>query len=92
MIRWLLVRFLVPLFVILIARSVIVTIIKTFSQTFTPAPPEPRKTSDSRAGGELKKDPVCGTYVSPGAAVSKRVKGELVHFCSNECRDKYRET
>jgi YHS domain-containing protein len=38
----------------------------------------------------LKKDPVCGTYVSTVGAVTKTIDGQLVHFCSKECRDKYR--
>ena len=41
-------------------------------------------------GGELKKDPVCGTFVSVDASVTKRVNGETVHFCYAACRDKYR--
>jgi YHS domain-containing protein len=40
-------------------------------------------------GGELKKDPVCGTYVSTSASVTRTVDGQLLHFCSKECRDKY---
>ena len=93
MIRFFLVRILVPLFAILIVRSVIVAIAKMFAQTFkTPARPEPKQASGFEAGGELKKDPVCGTYVSAGASVTKRIKGDLVHFCSPECRDKYPAT
>ena len=42
------------------------------------------------AVGELKKDPVCGTYVSTGASVTRSVNGQVLHFCSQECRDKYR--
>lgn len=41
-------------------------------------------------GGQLKKDPVCGTYVSPAAGVSRTVNGQLVYFCSEQCRDRYR--
>ena len=41
-------------------------------------------------GGELKKDPVCGTYVSADTAVTRKVNGQTVHFCSPACRDKYR--
>jgi YHS domain-containing protein len=44
----------------------------------------------SMAGGELQKDPVCGTYVSTGASVTRKVDGRMLHFCSKECRDKYR--
>ena len=41
-------------------------------------------------GGELKKDPVCGTYVSTDTSVTKRIDGQTVYFCSAACRDKYR--
>ena len=41
-------------------------------------------------GGDLKRDPVCGTFVAEGTSVTKRVNGELLHFCSTACRDKYR--
>jgi YHS domain-containing protein len=41
------------------------------------------------AGGELIKDPVCGTYVSPAASLSATVEGKKLYFCSKECRDKY---
>jgi len=93
MIRWLIIRFLLPLFVFLILRSVLKTIAKTFGQVMhAPDPPEPRRAADFPSGGELKKDPVCGTYVSQNAAITKKFGGELVHFCSVECRDKYRAT
>jgi YHS domain-containing protein len=39
--------------------------------------------------GELKKDPVCGTFVSTEAAFQKAVGGQTYYFCSKECRDKY---
>lgn len=42
------------------------------------------------AGGELKKDPVCGTYIAAITSVKKTVGGEVLHFCSPECRDRYR--
>ena len=54
------------------------------------AEPPPTRPAAVFAGGELKKDPVCGTYVSTGASITSRVNGELVHFCSTACRDKYR--
>ena len=93
MIRWLLIRFLLPLFVFLILRSVLKTIAKTFSQVMhAPDSSEQPRAANFPSGGELKKDPVCGTYVSQSAAVTKKFGGELVHFCSVECRDKYRAT
>lgn len=93
MIRWLLIRVLIPLFVILIVRSVIMAIAKSFSAVMhQPAQPDAKPEADFTSGGELKKDPVCGTYVSPGVAVTKRVGSEMLHFCSVACRDKYRAT
>jgi YHS domain-containing protein len=53
------------------------------------APTDPREAAVV-SGGELKKDPVCGTYVSTALAVTRTVNGELIHFCSKECRDRYR--
>ena len=40
--------------------------------------------------GELKKDPVCGTFISTETAFQKAVGGETMYFCSKECRDKYK--
>jgi YHS domain-containing protein len=91
MIRYFIVRILFPLILILVVRSVVVALIKGFSQAFkVPAPQEAKQASTFQAGGELKKDPVCGTYVSTSASVTKKVKGELVHFCSAECRDRFK--
>lgn len=52
-----------------------------------PARPVPKAASP---GGELKKDPVCGIYVSADTSVTSRIGGQTVHFCSPGCRDKYR--
>ena len=40
--------------------------------------------------GELKKDPVCGTFISTQTAFQKAVNGETYYFCSTECRDKFK--
>jgi YHS domain-containing protein len=70
-------------------RHVIVLIMRAFSQmagVSTRPPVAPREQS----GGELKKDPVCGTFVAVASSIKKTVKGEVIHFCSTACRDKYR--
>jgi YHS domain-containing protein len=41
--------------------------------------------------GELKREPVCGTFVSTAASVKKTAGGEVIHFCSEACRDKYKQ-
>jgi YHS domain-containing protein len=53
-----------------------------------------RKGLNSRPqrNGEVEtfQDPVCGLYVTRGDAVSARMGGKQVYFCSTECREKYR--
>jgi hypothetical protein len=49
-------------------------------------------TGDTQNGGgarRLVRDPVCGMHVAEVLAVPLRESGELVHFCSLACRDKY---
>jgi YHS domain-containing protein len=78
--------------VIGIVRSIIGIVIKGFTDLFHP--PETAKTGPRPpavpAGGELKKDPVCGTFISTSTAIQKRVGGETYYFCSPECRDKFK--
>ena len=88
--RFLLVEIVVPLLVLLFVRSLIRSVFAEFRRAASPparrepsAPPVP-------AGGDLKKDPVCGTYVSTVGSISQRVNGQVIYFCSKECRDKYR--
>jgi YHS domain-containing protein len=71
-------------------RGVIGIIGKLFGD-FVGAPPQQaaRRPSVS-TGGELKKDPVCGTFISPVGAAQKKVGGTVYYFCSVECRDKFR--
>jgi YHS domain-containing protein len=37
----------------------------------------------------LVRDPVCGLHLAETLAIPFRDGGELLHFCSVECRDKY---
>jgi YHS domain-containing protein len=39
---------------------------------------------------QMVRDPVCGTFVLPERAVTLSVGREQIHFCSVNCRDKYR--
>ena len=53
------------------------------------APPRPQS-SPPPAAGELKKDPVCGTFISVATAFQKFAGGQTHYFCSTECRDKFK--
>jgi YHS domain-containing protein len=71
-----------------VIRMVAGVFIKGVGAWFEQARPEP--TASVPVGGELKKDPICGTFVSTATSVKKSVDGAVVHFCSPECRDKFR--
>jgi hypothetical protein len=38
---------------------------------------------------KLVRDPVCGVYLAEVLAIPLRDGGQLLHFCSTACRDKY---
>ena len=76
--------FILPLLLFLIVRSIIGSLFKR-----TRGNPGQQQPSQAPASMELKKDPVCGTYVSPATGVSRSVQGHLIYFCSKECRDKF---
>ena len=88
----LLLRLLVLLVIFAIIRYVIVNVSRFFSQAMRPqAPPSPGNQAPSGpSGGELKQDPVCGTFVPTSTSVKKTINGELVYFCSAACRDKFK--
>jgi YHS domain-containing protein len=88
MLRFFLLRFVLPLLLFLIVRSVLKTVWGSWSSSVTPRPGGGR-TADAPTGGELKKDPVCGVYVAPETSVTKTVGGRQLYFCSVACRDKY---
>ena len=84
-------RFIALLVFFAVIRYVIVTVARFFSQTMTSgAASANAPAAAAPVRGELKKDPVCGTFVSTGSSVKQMVNGELVHFCSTTCRDKFR--
>ena len=87
---------LASIFAISILRSVIGLIMKAFGGMVGPnlanntpqGQPQPSSPA-APVGGELKKDPVCGTYVLAATAVKKTSGGQTIYFCSTDCRDKH---
>lgn len=77
-----------------VLRSVIGVVLKGVSDFFgapssTAGAPSRSQASRIPTAEELKKDPVCGTYLPPSAAIQKSVGGTTYYFCSVECRDKF---
>jgi YHS domain-containing protein len=83
MIRSFFIDIILPLLLFLIVRSILGSLFKRGRGMAVQSRPEPSPSM------ELKKDPVCGTYVSPATGVSRSVQGHVIYFCSKECRDKF---
>ena len=82
---------LATIFLIALIRAVVGLIGKAVAELFQPnAPDRPRSGSGTTSAGELKKDPVCGVYVSTATKIRKTVGGKEYYFCSEACRDKFK--
>jgi len=56
-------------------------------------PAAARRDQESAAARKrLVKDPVCGTHMAEELALPLMANGEVLHFCSQECRAKYQTT
>ena len=88
MIRFLFLRVVLPLALFWLVRGILRSIFASMNSSVVSS--KPRSSPTVHPGGELKRDPVCGTFVSVDVSVTKRVNGETLHFCSPACRDKYR--
>ena len=82
---------LVTVVLISVLRGIVGIIARFFTQLANPPAAEQNRPSANRVPltGELKKDPVCSTYISAATSIKETVGGETFHFCSKECRDKY---
>jgi YHS domain-containing protein len=84
---------LVTVFLITVLKGIVSIVLKGFAQAMkassTPQGSVPHPSNQVPLTGELKKDPVCGTYIAAATSIKEKVGGETVHFCSQECRDKY---
>jgi len=47
------------------------------------------RTHAAQGSTELRQDPVCGTYVAVDSSLKKIVRGQVIHFCSPECRSRH---
>jgi YHS domain-containing protein len=83
-------------FFFLLIRQAI-TAVLSLMRGGTPRPQNPgptfqqqQQSAELHTSGELRKDPVCGTFVPTTTAWTKPVSGATVYFCSKECRDRHK--
>ena len=81
-------RYLFWVLVVSWAASILRRIVRNMAGAAPDAHPDLNVQNDAEAR-KLVRDPVCGMHLAEGLAVPLREGGELLHFCSRECREKY---
>jgi YHS domain-containing protein len=87
-----LVRFLRFVFWMLIVSwgvSILRRLVQSMGRGASPSSGRPVDVPSDAVARKLVRDPVCGMHIAEGLAFPVRQGGELLHFCSAECRDQY---
>jgi YHS domain-containing protein len=66
-----------------LVRKLLAKLLPNVAPVSAPPPEVPR------APVSLHRDPLCGTYVSPEISFPLEQPGQVLHFCSEECRTRY---
>jgi hypothetical protein len=99
MIRALLELF-VTILAVVVARAVLTSIMKGIANASTNAfQTQHSSTSTASAtgqtrrqaqsGGDLHRDPVCGTFVAESTPFRRQQSGQMFYYCSDACREKH---
>jgi YHS domain-containing protein len=84
---------LIAIFLITVVRMFLGIVLKGFGEALrenaSGGASQRPKPSSTAASGELKRDPVCGTFVPVSTSLRKQIGGDVHYFCSPECRDRY---
>ena len=84
---------LVFILVVPLVRAIMGIVMRGFTDLFKSPGSEPvgqGRRPEVPVAGELKKDPVCGTYISTSTPFKRTSGGQTVYFCSQSCQDRYR--
>jgi len=77
---------LLTVLVLTLLRAIIGVVSKALTSQLQPNTGQPGR---ERSGGQLRRDPVCGAYVSEDVSTKKTVGNKTFYFCSPACRDKH---
>lgn len=83
---------LIGLFLVTVVRNIVGVVLRGFTQMMHQSQTASRQSTPGGSiplTGELKKDPVCGTYTAAATSLQQTVHGQTFYFCSAQCRDKY---
>ena len=80
-----------PVIVLLAIFFLISFLRKRSSKPLRKPRPGPDEARPRSGGEEMVFDTVCNSYIPISSALSLKVDGELEYFCSEECREKFRQ-
>lgn len=89
-----LIELLVTILIVIVARAVLTSLLKAGTTAFrSNVAPRPAQSPNPRAnaspGGDLHKDPVCGTYVAESTPFRQNISGHSFFYCSEACKEKH---
>ncbi|MBI5493308.1 MAG: hypothetical protein HY893_10305 [Deltaproteobacteria bacterium] len=77
--------------IVLLAIFFLISILRKRSKPLRKPRPGSDEARPKRDGEEMVFDTVCNSYIPVSSAISLKVDGELEYFCSEECREKFRQ-
>lgn len=78
------------IFIIIVARSILSSIMRGFMNSGTQPTANPAPSSQpTQPTGELHKDPVCGTFVAESTPFRRQISGSTFYYCSADCKEKH---
>lgn len=80
---------LATVFLITVIRAIVGIVFKGFGDALKESSAPASRQAEKAAQADLKKDPVCGTYVPAATSLKLISGGETYFFCSPGCRDKF---
>jgi YHS domain-containing protein len=93
-----LIELLIVVLVVIVARAVLTSIMKGIanasasafrSQMQSSADASGNAPPQTPKGGDLHKDPICGTYVAESTPFRQHILGQIFYYCSESCREKH---
>lgn len=79
----------VSIFMISLLRMIVGAITREVTPSAKGPAAAPQQPRSQGGGGDLRKCPACGTYHATMAVAGKSKSGEVLHFCSLACREKF---
>jgi YHS domain-containing protein len=92
-----LIEFAFIILIVIVARAVLTSVLKGVAKASSTAFRSQMQSSNSSGnasaqtpgGGDLHKDPICGTYVAESTPFRQHVVGQVFYYCSEACREKH---